>query len=126
MTTETVLLRVKQKKKKKVISKTFKVSPGATVHSAVSDVIGKSLQQTVSVNSNYGLYLPKQQQWLDDSLLISDVQSALVNEEFVELKDRLVVSKTNSLIVGAEITYGLIGFLLGAISTYLAVKVFPH
>lgn len=53
--TEPVLLRVKLPPSSPVISKTFKVPPDATVHSAVSDVIGKSLQQTISVNSNYGM-----------------------------------------------------------------------
>lgn len=53
--TEPVLLRVKLPPSSPVISKTFKVPPDSTVHSAVNDVIGKSLQQTISVTSNYGV-----------------------------------------------------------------------
>lgn len=53
--TEPIILRVKLPPSSPVIHKTFKVSPSATVSSAIKDVIGKSLQQTVSVTSNWGI-----------------------------------------------------------------------
>jgi hypothetical protein len=41
-----------------------------------------------------GLYLPKQQQWLDDSMLISDVQSAISNE-VIKKRGRFMGSSRN-------------------------------